>query len=174
MDQTEEWKQYTPYPYCWVSSLGRVKRIYGNGNDKNLKPCTHYKGYQLIDLTRQPTRVRVFIHVMVARMFIENPENKQHVDHINEDKGDNRLSNLRWATNGENQRNITKLRTTNTTGCVGITSKKYKGVHWKWCVRISLNGKRIQLGHYDDYDDAVEARREGEKKYFGNYCPNHN
>ena len=80
---------------------------------------------------------------------------------------------MRWATSGENQRNITKLRTTNTTGRVGIDSRKYKGVHYSWRVRISLDCKRIQIGDFKDYDDAVKARREAEKKYFGDYCPNH-
>ena len=97
---------------------------------------------------------------MVASCFIDNPDNKLFVDHINEDKSGNRASNLGWATNAENQRNITKLRTSNTSGRVGVTSKKYKGIHWKWCARISLNEKRIELGLFDNYGDAVKARRE--------------
>ena len=94
MDQHEEWRQYKPYPCYWVSNFGRVKRIYKNGNEKYLQPCISQKGYKWIDIVRQPTRIRGLLHVMVATHFIENPENKQCVDHINEDKGDNRVSNL--------------------------------------------------------------------------------
>ena len=163
MAQHEEWKQYKYFPCYWVSDLGRVKRIYKNGNEKYLNPCTNAKGYKWIDLVRQPKRTKGMIHVMVASCFIDNPDNKLYVDHINEDKSDNRASNLRWATNGEYKRNITSLRTTNTSGCVGVHSKKYKGLHWKWCARITLNDKRIELGLFDDYDDAVEARRGAEQ-----------
>ena len=172
MDPHEEWRQHKPFPCYWVSNLGRVKRIYKNGNEKYLNPCTNYKGYKWIDLVRRPKRERIQVHVMVASCFIDNPDNKLFVDHINEDKADNCVSNLRWATNSENQRNITKLRSTNTSGCVGVTSKTYKGLHWKWCARISLHNERIILGHFDDYNDAVKARRDAERKYFADFCPN--
>ena len=59
MDQTEEWKQYTPYPCYWVSSLGRVKRIYKNGNEKYLQPCISYKGYHKIDLVHYINEFKV-------------------------------------------------------------------------------------------------------------------
>ena len=108
---------------------------------------------------------------MVATCFIENLENKPFVDHINEDKGDNRAINLRWATNAENQRNITKLRCTNTSGFVGITSRKYKGEHCKWRVRISFNGERINIGDFDDWNDAVLAREKAEREYFKEFSP---
>jgi len=174
MDQTEEWKQYEPVPCYWVSNLGRVKRLYKNGNEKHLKPCVSYKGYLWIDLVRLPKRIRGNIHVMVATCFIENPENKPHVDHINENKSDNRVSNLRWATDSENQHNITKLRTSNTSGCVGVHLIKYtyKGVIYeRWKVRVGVDKKRIYIGSFVHYDEAVEARREAEKKYFGEFCP---
>ena len=109
---------------------------------------------------------------MVAFCFIDNPDNELFVDHINEDKSDNRASSSRWATNAENQRNITKLKSNNTSGCVGVTFKKHKGVHWSLCARNSLNNERIILGYFDNYDDAVKARREAEIKYFADFCPN--
>ena len=108
---------------------------------------------------------------MVAECFIPNPENKPFVDHINEKKDDNHVSNLRWATNGENQRNITTLRKSNTSGCVGIHSRKYKGEHVGWRVRITLNNKRINIGDFKDYDEAVKARQEAEKQYYGEFAP---
>ena len=83
----EEWKQYQPYP----------------SKEHILKPTVSHKGYGVIDLTRKPKRVQGLIHRMVADCFIENPDNKPCVDHINENKTDNRVENLRWATNPENQ-----------------------------------------------------------------------
>ena len=170
MVQQEEWRQYNQTPY-WVSQEGYVKRVYANDKERILKPCQTYKGYLWIDLVRLPKRIKGLVHVMVATCFIDNPEKKPFVDHINGVKDDNRASNLRWATNAENQRNIASLRTSNTSGCVGVTSKKYQGKHYSWCVRITVDNKRIAVGHFKDYDEAVEARREAEKKYFGDYCP---
>ena len=60
-------------------------------------------------------------------LFIPNPENKPFVDHINEDKGDNTVENLRWATNSDNQRNINTSRSKKTSGYKGINAKTHKG-----------------------------------------------
>jgi hypothetical protein len=171
---SEEWRQYEPYPCYWVSNLGRIKRLYKNGNEKYLKPCVTKAGYLWIDLIRRPPRVRGNVNVMVATCFINNPEHKPYVDHINGDKSDNRVSNLRWATNSENQRNIINPRSSNTSGCTGVCSKRYQGKHTLWYAAITVAGNKIYLGYYHDYDDAVKARREAEIQYFGEFCPNRN
>ena len=80
-------------------------------------------------------------------------------------KNDNRKSNLRVATQGQNLRN-TRLRTNNTSGV--------KGVYWrndtkKWSAGIWVDNKHISLGCYDKFEDAVEARRAAEEKYFGEF-----
>ena len=48
------------------------------------------------------------VHRLVAECYIPNTENKPFIDHINRNKGDNRVENLRWATNSENLRNTAK------------------------------------------------------------------
>ena len=48
------------------------------------------------------------VHRLVAECYIPNTGNKPQVDHINRNKGDNRVENLRWATNSDNQRNTIK------------------------------------------------------------------
>ena len=103
---------------------------------------------------------------MVAECFIENPENKQMVDHINQVKTDNRACNLRWATNSENQQNIKQLRANNSSGHTGVQIEKHRNNTTSWRARITLNGKRMNIGSFKNYDDAVKARLEAERKYF--------
>eukprot|EP00973_Karenia_brevis_P036156 4985353-Karenia_brevis.AAC.1 len=155
MDQEEEWKQYMNTHY-WVSNHGRVKRTFKNGRTSYIKGVLNRGGYVKMDISKKPVRVSPLLHTMVATCFIDNPDNKPQVDHINEIKTDNRVSNLRWVTNEENQRNISKLRTTNTSGCAGVKSRKYKGEHTSWRVCINVNNRRINIGDYKDYDEAVK------------------
>lgn len=89
------------------------------------------------------------------------------VDHINGDRSDNRLANLRLTDKSGNQRNAS-MRKDNTSGHVGVTFS----VQWnRWCARINVNGKRVFLGWFDEFEDAVTARKSAELKY--GYHPNH-
>lgn len=85
------------------------------------------------------------------------PENE--IDHINRDKSDNRISNLREASRICNTRNI-GIRTNNKTGVIGVCKGKYL-----WRSTITVNYKSISLGEFDNFNDAVKARWEGEKYY---------
>lgn len=78
---------------------------------------------------------------------------------------DNRKSNLRICTNQENCMN-SALYENNTSGVTGVTWHKRDMV---WQVRIKVNYKYIHLGYFDNFDDAVKARKEAEEKYFGKY-----
>ena len=51
----------------------------------------------------------MLVHRLVARAFIENNEDLPLVDHLNENKTDNRLKNLRWASSAMNNRNVSKI-----------------------------------------------------------------
>lgn len=84
------------------------------------------------------------------------------VDHIYHRPNDNRKSQIRIATNQENQRNQ-KINTANTSGKTGVCLNKKNG---KWRAYIMIMNRQKSLGHYENYDDAVNARIEAEKKYF--------
>lgn len=105
-------------------------------------------------------------HVHRIAWFLKTgkfPEKFMDIDHINGIKDDNRWSNLRLAKRGENNMNSGNP-SNNTTG--------QKGVHptrGRWFARIKVDGKIIHLGVFLKFEDAVEARKQAEKKYFGKF-----
>lgn len=89
------------------------------------------------------------------------------VDHINGNRSDNRLINLRDVSKQDNMKNRGKNRN-NTSGTSGITWFNQTN---QWRVRINANGKRISLGLFDTIDEAVAARK-GAERLLG-YHQNH-
>lgn len=89
----------------------------------------------------------------------EFPE--KDLDHINEIKDDNRIVNLRLATNKENHQNKSKPPKNNTSGLLGVYWNKQ---HKKWHSRIMINGKNKHLGYFNTTEQAsetyVEAKRD--------------
>lgn len=83
------------------------------------------------------------------------------IDHINGNRADNRIANLRLVTDEQNSRNQ-KVRSTNTSGRTGIQFHKPRG---KWMAVIRNNGKYECLGYYAKFEDAVKAREAAEIKY---------
>lgn len=89
-----------------------------------------------------------------------------HTDHANAIKSDNRWSNLRVCSSLENAWNKSKQHN-NTSGFVGVTWCK-KSMKWK--PSLSVRGKRINLGYWDDIELADLIVREARNKYHGEYA----
>lgn len=97
-------------------------------------------------------------------MYGRMPKN---IDHINHNRSDNRISNLREVDVAENQKNKSKYKN-NTSG--------HHGVHWskgkrRWVASISIDKQQKQLGVFADFSDAVDARKNAEILY--GYHNNH-
>jgi hypothetical protein len=93
---------------------------------------------------------------------------KQHVDHINQDKIDNTIENLRISELGSsvNQINV-GLRADNTSGYKGVIYRPKTG---KWEVKISYKNKRIWIGSYTNKEMAAIKYNEKALELFGNAC----
>lgn len=92
-----KWAKIEERPNYSVSDSGLVR------NDKTgriLKQSSHRCGYKVVMLGRKT--VPLYVHRLVAKAFIPNPEKKPQVDHVNGNKADNRAENLRWVTASEN------------------------------------------------------------------------
>lgn len=89
------------------------------------------------------------------------------IDHINGQKDDNRLDNLRSVTQAENTKNM-PLYCRNRYGVPGIyLYERYR----RWNASIHVKGRRISLGYFDTFEEAVAARKAAEVAH--GYHPNH-
>ena len=127
MTTDEEWSDIDGYDNYMVSNYGRVKvkNFHGSGKDRILSQNT-VRGYKSVKLSRDGERHAYYVHRLVASAFVNNPGNYQTVNHINEDKSDNRSSNLEWLSLYDNNRygshdaNVSKANTN------GVMSKRVR------------------------------------------------
>ena len=96
--QVEIWKQYKDTNYE-VSNLGNVRRI---GAKKNRKIQDNGKGYKNMILRIDGESKMLYVHRMVAETFIPNPKGLSEVNHKDEDKSNNCVSNLEWISKIDN------------------------------------------------------------------------
>jgi hypothetical protein len=123
---------------------------------------TPFTGYISISIHKN----RILAHrIAWAMYFGEWPE--ADIDHINGDRRDNRIKNLRSVSRGENRKN-SAMHSRNTSGVSGVDWFKPAQL---WRARIHDDGKEITLGYFKDMDSAVAARKAAEPKY--GYHPNH-
>ena len=98
-------------------------------------------------------------------MDVGDYDGDNQIDHINGNRLDNRKNNLRIVTSQQNSMNAA-VRSDNTSGATGVFWYKTRS---KWRVQIVINGKAIHLGYFNNFEDAVKARKDAEEKYFGEY-----
>lgn len=103
----------------------------------------------------------------LAWLYVYGEYPKLQIDHINHNKQDNRINNLRLVDNFENHRNMPRQKN-NTSGVTGVSFRKNDN---KWISYIKINGKHIYLGTFTDKEKAVESRKKAEKLY--NFYINH-
>lgn len=100
----------------------------------------------------------------LAWLYVYGTWPSADIDHVNGDHADNRLCNLREATNAENQHNVVMAQTNSACGV--------RGVHWepdrsKWRAQIMVNGRRHALGRFATQDEAVAAYWDAKERHHG-------
>jgi hypothetical protein len=122
--------------------------------------CKHHSGYIVISIKNKQYQAH-----RLAWIYIYGDIIKPEIDHINLNKSDNRIINLREANRSENQLNKVASKHSKT---------QIKGVSWhktnlKWRVQCSINKKQTDIGYFDDLEFAelvaIEARNKYHKEF---------
>lgn len=147
-----EWRVIAEFPKYSVSSTGSVRN---NVTGRILKAGKNSIGYLYVDLYSEDNHKSVAVHRLVAEAFIENPENKNCIDHIDTNKENNNVGNLRWVTYKENTNNPSTLEAVR-----ARAGKSPKAVQ-------QYMGDRL-VAEYDSISDA--ARKLGLKVNYISRC----
>lgn len=97
-NKREVWKKIPNYPDYYVSNLGRVKSC--RCSDSKILSPADSRGYKVVTLLNHQGQKVVPVHRVLLKAFVGDPpsDSKNRVNHINGDRGDNRLENLEWST----------------------------------------------------------------------------
>lgn len=147
--------------------LGYENNVYGyHSRVVNEIAGTKCHGYMVTTICDNDSKKYRFANHRIAFLFMTGsfPEKYMDVDHINGIKDDNRWCNLRLAKRGQNNMNSGSPKN-NTSGQKGVHKNRDKG----WYARIKVDQKIIHLGCFENFEDAVSARKEAEEKYFGDF-----
>jgi hypothetical protein len=127
-----------------INKEGQEKAWHG----KRYNQCSMYEG----NSKKMKTMSQ---HRLLALTFLPNPNNYSDVDHINRDKRDNRLENLRWVPKSDNEKNK-GISSRNTSGEKYIMWDKNKE---RWKVQIIYEGKYFRR-YLKTMEEAIEVRDE--------------
>jgi len=112
------------------------------------------KGYNSVFIMGEQYRVHRLIWLLVYGHF------PKIIDHINGDKLDNRLENLKEVTQQENLMNQ-RRSSKNTSGVTGVYFNKKRGL---WCAQMKFNGETYHLGSSKNKEEVIEMRKKEEQR----------
>ena len=143
-----------PYKYmvCYDETEGLM--VWNSELGRELKQSIN-QGYARLTINSDSKMTVQLVHRLTARLFIPNPEKKECVDHVDGNKMNNRIDNLRWVSKAENIHN----------------QKKAKGYHWhvrrnKWQAAISIDRIAKHLGYFDQESEARDAYESASRLYY--------
>lgn len=145
----EQWREIQGYPKYLVSNFGRVMGAKGY----ILNACDDHKGYLIVSLHKEGKQKCWRVHKLVGEAFIPNPHNLPELDHIDRNRLNNNISNLRWVDKTTNQQNRNKKNN---------ASSQYYGVQYRakgkpWECAINHKRKYYYIGTFDTEHEAARA-----------------
>ena len=147
--------EYKDGELFWKVDRGAVKC-------KGKKAGAVNQGYRIIN----SAAIGGYMPVHRVIWVMHNGDAPECLDHINGNKLDNRIENLRPATRSQNGFNITAMTTNNS----GAKNVSWRGDTNKWRVTLMVSGNKMSFGHYDDLELAELVAHEARCKYHGEFA----
>ena len=122
------------------------------------------RGYMRIQINHK----KYFAHRIIWCYHFGPIADKLQIDHIDGNKTNNMIENLRLATHGQNKCNNKRAFCNSKTNILGVNWFEKTN---KWKVAIRKNHKKIHLGYFVNQEDAIAARKAAELQYFGEFAP---
>lgn len=151
----EQWRNVVGYEGIYeVSNLGRVRSIGTRISSRILRTHTRSRdGYVYVGLQVQCERKTAKVHRLVAEAFLPNPGELPDVDHINGDRGDNSVGNLRWVTKSRN--GLNRHRTYGAVPLLGVSVSSSKANPYR--ATLCVEGNKRHLGVFPSAEAAHRA-----------------
>jgi len=156
------WRARDPSLYDRLQSATRFNNTFAGKRADSRCNCT---GYRRIGIRLNGHEQHVRAHRLAWFMHYE--ELPEQIDHINGDRQDNRVSNLRSVNHSQNSKNA-GLSKRNTSGKAGVS---FCHTRKKWCAKGLVNGTRKHLGYFTEKQEAIDARARFDIEM--GYHPNH-
>jgi predicted phosphoadenosine phosphosulfate sulfurtransferase len=146
-------------------------KVFSKKRNIFMKPYVDTHGYYYVGLSNNNKNKFFKIHRILALAFIPNPNNLPTIDHIDINKQNNNLKNLRWAS--QTKQNINRnLQKKNTTGYIGVrydTSKnRYEAIWRENKIQHSKSFSILKYGEDEALRLAIEYRKKMENKHYKN------
>lgn len=140
------------FPDYLIRENGDVISLKRNGYRFLRHKINNKSGYHQVCLCKNG-KGYLYVHRLVALHFIPNPLGLTEVDHLDKNKNNNHVSNLRWTTRSNNEKN----KSTSSS-----IQSKYPTVYWhkqckKWGAYFRMNGRQKHLGLFIKEEDAFDA-----------------
>ena len=161
LEELKEFLDYNPETgiFTWIKKPNKTIRV------GQVAGTMSAKGYIVVTFKG----IKYLANRLAYYMYHGVDPLEKMVDHKNDPKTNNKIDNLRLASNAQNQMNRVNLNRNNTSGVIGVYWDK---ANKKWRAIIMINGKTKHLGYFINKEEAIKVRKEAEIKYFGDFRGN--
>lgn len=126
----------------------------------------NHKGYRVVRLTIDGALQGYSSHRLIWMIAYGEDPGENQIDHINGVRDDNRLANIRIATQSENQKNV-PAKITNESGYKNVSRRNDSGLYR---ARITVDGGRVHLGDYATAEEAGSVARKAMIDHYGEFA----